>query len=389
MPKVTTAHFTNLAFLPLQPAQPVAETLEWLSDLMQSHNGTEEILQLRSAPRQTFSYTIPEQAWQKVVGFNTEYQALTKQWGVPVWTEAQFVGAIANGTTALTVPTNVYSFRSVGLVFIWQDDSHFQVLEIDTVSDGSLALHTATNGYTGAYVMPMRVGHVAGPIQRRSNGDNVQTTVNFEIDDGFDVGSGSAPTQFLGDDIYFDLPLFENGSVNYSINSRVDLVDYALGPIARRPVWLHNRVDYQRNVLCATAAEVRAYKQWLVRRAGKFKRFWEPSFENDLRKQSTGTVNTTFLFASDNITDWSALPRNHVAFELDDGTWLARTVSSITTVSGTQSQLNLDTTLAVPASRIRRVSWLGLKRLNADRVDLNWIGGGVMQSHTMVTELQP
>lgn len=391
MAKITTVTAGDIAVLPLQPTIPVAESLEWLSDFMQSLNGSEEILQLRAAPRQSFQFTYPETATQKEMGLNVQYAAISKVWGVPLWTEAQYIGAISNGSATITCEVDVFDFRDASLVFIWQDDSHFQVLDIGTVGSGVLNLHSGqtTNLYTGAWVMPMRVGHVTSQIQRKSNGFNVATTIGFQIDDNVPLDAGDDPTQFLSNDLYFDNPLVDGDGVTFAVNTRIDTIDYTLGPIAYRAPWTNNRIDYSRSVLCSTPQEVRTFKQWLARRAGKSRKFWEPSFENDLRKQSTGNVTTTFLVARDSLTDWTALPRNHVAFELDDGSWLARTITSITTISGTQVQLNLSSTLAVPASRIHRVSWLGLKRLDTDRVELTWNGGGVMQANMQVTEVQP
>jgi hypothetical protein len=389
MAKITTVLAGDLALLPLQPIAPVTETLQYLTDLFQSHNGKEGVLQLRAAPRQSFKYTYPEQAWQKQAGFNVQYGALSKSWAIPVWTEAQYIGTIANGSGALSCTTDVYDFRGPGLCFIWQDDSHFQLLDVASVSSGLITFHSGqtANAYTGAYVMPCRYGRVSGSFSRKVNADNIFTDVVFSVDDTATITDAAAPTQYLGDDLYTDAP--EDNGVSRVVNTRIDLLDYDLGPVTQRATWINNRVDYQRNILCANAQEVRAFKQWFQRRAGKFKRFWEPSFDNDLRKQSTGVVSSALLVARDNLTDWASLPRNHIAVELDDGSWLVRAISSIATISGSQLQLNLDSALAVSATQIRRISWLGLKRLNTDQVELTWQGGGVMQTNMQVTELNP
>lgn len=391
MAKVTTVTAGDLAFLPLQPAAPVTEILDWVSDLMQSQNGTEDVLQLQAAARQQFKYSFPETAAQKEMGFNVQYQAISKLWGIPIWTEAQLVGAITSGDDTITCTVDVFDFRDASLVYIWQDDSHYQVLDIDTVGSGVLNLHSGqtTNAYTNAWVMPMRVGNVVTSISRKDSGGDVMTQITFRCNDNVALDAGSAPTQFNSDDLYTDNPLMGTDGVTFAVNTRIDLLDYGMGPVAQRTPWLHNRVDYNRSVMCTSPIEVRALKQWLARRAGKVRRFWEPSFVNDLRKQSTGTVGSTFLVARDSLTDWSTLPRNHVAFELKDGSWMVRTVSSITVISGTQVQLNLDTALAVPAESIYRVSWLGLKRLDTDHFELQWIGNGVMQLAMAVTEIAP
>ncbi len=392
MPKITTVSAGDLALVPIQPIAGVIETLAWYTDLHQSQNGTELSLQLRPFPRQGFQFKFPEQAWQKQSAFNTQYAAIAKPWAIPVWTESQNVGAISASSTSITCDTDNYDFRTGGLCFLYQDDSHWQLLDLGTVSSGNIDLYSGetTQAYTNAWIMPCRVGRVVGSVTRAATGINNVSSVTFAIDDNAAIPNSSAPTQYLSDDLYTDPPLeSDTGAVSRVVNTRIDITDYDLGPVTQRAPWLFNRVDYQRNVLCATPAEVRTFKQWLQRRAGRLKRFWEPSFDNDLRKQSTGTVTTSFLAANDGVSDWAALGRSHVAFELSDSTWLVRALTSITVISDLQVQLNFAASLAVPASSIRRVSWLGLKRLNADQIELNWQGGGIMQSHIMVTELSP
>lgn len=391
MPKITTVSAGDLALVPLQPIAGVKESLGWYTDLYQSQNGTESALQLRPYPRQTFQFTFPEQAWQTQVAFNTQYGAIAKPWAIPVWTEAQYLGAVSASSTSLTCVTDVFDFRSGGLCFLYQDDSHWQLLDLGAVTDGNVDLYSGetTLAYTGAWLMPCRVGRVTGSITRTLKAINNVTQITFAVDDNAAIPDASAPTQYLGDDLYTDVPLDTGSGVARTVNTRIDITDYDLGPISQRAPWLFNRVDYQRNVLCATPQEVRTFKQWLQRRAGRVKRFWEPSFDNDLRKQSTGAVTTSFLVANDGVTDWAALERSHVAFELADSSWLVRALTSITVISDLQVQLNFGASLAVSAETVRRISWLGLKRLNADKIELDWQGAGIMQANMMVTELSP
>lgn len=391
MPKITTVSAGDLALVPVQPIAGVTETLAWYTDLYQSLNGTEEALQLRAFPRQSFQFKFPEQAWQKQSSFNTQYAAIAKPWAIPVWTEAQYLGIVSASSTSLTCVTDVFDFRSGGLCFLYQDDSHWQLLDLGAVTDGNIDLYAGetTLAYTGAWLMPCRVGRVSGSITRTLNATMNMSQVTFAVDDNAAIPDADDPTQYLDDDLYTDVPLDGDAGVNRVINTRIDITDYDLGPVTQRAPWLTNRVDYQRNILCTTPQEVRAFKQWLQRRAGKVKRFWEPSFDNDLRKQSTGAITTSFLVANDGVTDWAALGRSHVAFELADSSWLVRALTSITVISDLQVQLNFGTSLAVSASSIRRVSWLGLKRLNTDKIQLDWKGAGIMQANMMVTELSP
>lgn len=388
MAKVTTTLAGDLALLPLQPKAPVKEVLEWLTDVQTSRNGTEMRLELRVYPRQTFSYTVPEQAWQKNAGFNVQFGALSEDWAVPIWTESQYIGAVSVADT-LNCVTDVYDFRDTSLALLWQAPDKWQVIEIVTVGDGVLNLLEDTEVFTGAYLMPLRIGHVVNAIGRRATGHNVETQVIFEIDDNtaFQI---ELPDQFLDDDLYFTVPLLDGDKLDYDLQTRIDTVDFELGLIARRAPWKYNRVVRAFNVLCETPQEVRNFKGWLMRRAGRYRQFWEPSFENDFQKQSTGTVNSAILVAKDGIFDWDQIAdRAHIGIELDNG-WEVRTVTSITNVGAQQVQLNLDTSLGgVNATRIKRISWLGLKRLNSDQCEMNWIGNGVMQATVPVIEIAP
>lgn len=388
MAKVTTALFGDIAVLPVEAERPIREVLEWLTDLQISHNGTESGLSVRRNPRQRFTLSVPEQAWVKTAGLNVEYGALRELWGVPLWTEPQYLGAVTVSTSALACVTDNYDFRDASLAFLYESPTSWQVVEIATVGSGVLNLSTPTNAFTRAWLMPMRLGYVVNNITRKSNGHNVVTDITFDIEDNLQLDEGDAPTQFLSQDIYLDEILGDSDRTPSVIDSRVDVVDYELGAVARRAPWLYNRVNRTHQVICETPAEVREFRQWLMRRSGRLNKFWQPTFESDLRKVSTGTINSAIIVSSDGYLDWTPT-RNHVAFELDDGSWQTRTITSASQINPNEVQLNWTGALSVNASRIRRISYLGLKRLNADRIELNWIGGGVLTAAVSVVEVQP
>ena len=62
MAKITTTLFGELAILPYQAEAPVKESLEFLTDVITAYDATEERLQLRSKPRQSFNYSIYSRA---------------------------------------------------------------------------------------------------------------------------------------------------------------------------------------------------------------------------------------------------------------------------------------------------------------------------------------
>lgn len=365
------------------------ESLEWYTDLMESKNGTEQPIQLRSAPRQFLSYNMPEGELVRQSTFNTQYGALSEQWAVPIWGEAQYVGALSFAATTISLDVDPYDFRDASLAFIFQSPTKYQLVEISTVGSDVLNLTTAiqAGGFTRAYVMPCRVGRVATGFQRGGIGFGNTSEVSFDILDNIALDDGGAPTQFLGNDIYFEAPLMD-GDLDDSVFTKTDKVDYDLGERAWRYPWTYTRVGRTNRYLAEGATEIRALRQFFFRRMGKYRRFWEPSFLNDLRRVSTGTLTTTLDVSSDNIKDWTPA-RTHIAIELDDGSWLARTITGSTQFSTTVVRLTVATLGGINASRIRRISWLGLKRLDTDRIEFNWIGGGVVQAAATIVEITP
>lgn len=391
MGRITTATAGEVAYLPNQPRAPMRETLEWKTDLFESQNGTQTGIALRSAPRRSLMYTVPESHWMKARAFNTQYGALDQLWAVPLWAEAQYVGAIAASAASIAVPTATYDFRDASLAFIYQDEESFQLVDIATVGSDVLNLEESeieTAAYKSAWVMPARLGYVARGFDRQINGHDVLTDVTFELDDNVAFSEGSAPAQFLSNDIYFDPIFTDNERTPHDLTTRIDVTDNELGLVARRYPWTYNRIERNRRMIAADHAETYAIRQWLSRRQGRLIPFWEPSFQDDVRVKSTGAITTTIQVRSDNLGEWG-LRRTHWGFCLDDGSWLARTVSSPTIIDPDTLQLTLNASLGVNASRIRHVSFLGLKRLAADRVELNFEGGGVSRVAVNTMEIQP
>lgn len=388
MAKITSNLFGELAVLPFPSKAPMTETLEWLTDVLTSFNGTESRTQLRNNPRHRLVYEIPEQRLDKLRSYLTFYGGNRSRWAVPHWAEVQFLGPVVVGTTDLLCNTENFDFRENSLAMLWQSTTNWQIVEIGTIEPGVLHLTGFTQGYTNAYLLPVRIGALDGDVQRVSNGYNGASKIAFELSDNKALAE-TIPGQYLGNDLYLEPGLFADDSISSEVTTRVDKIDYDLGVVDRRYPWANNRDQRPKHSLCEGAAEVRAYRQWLMRRAGRLRPYWEPTFENDLTVRSVGTVlNKLNIDADDGFQDWER-QRKHIAVRMKDGSWLCREVTAVADPSFGMVELTLDTALNVPAASILFVSFLGLRRLDTDRVELNWIGNGVMRSTVNTVEIEP
>ncbi len=388
MAKVTTALFGDLAFLPFPAQAPMTEVLEWNTDLMTSFNGTENRIQLRNHPRQTLTYEIAERQVGKLRAYLTYYDAMRLKWAVPLWAEVQFLGTVVTNTQIISCNTTNYDFRAGSLALLYQNNDVWQVVSVAEVGADSITIEGYTDGFQSAYLMPVRLGYIRDNVERSSNGYEGDTKVRFEIEDILALPE-SIPGQFLGSDLYLEPGLFADGRQAQTLTTRTDRVDYELGLVDLRRPWKYNRDIRVKHVICDGAAEVRAWRRWLMRRAGRLRAYWEPTFENDLRHTSTGTVtDKLWINHTDGFNQWGN-GRTHIAIRTFSGVWYCRTVTGIATPAPAVVQLSLDTALNIPASSIQQVSFIGLRRLDTDRVELNWLGNSVIRASVNTVEIRP
>ena len=373
-----------------QPQAPVVERLEWLTDINNSKNGTEERFQVRVSPVQTWEYSYPANADRKQGLANRVWGSLDGEWLVPVWSQARYIGAVAADQLNVTMSTLYGEFAGSSLALLWESEDNWQVLAIDAIlTSSTMRLFSLTRAFTRAYLMPLREAIIPGDVQKRliGMGYHLEFTLTFRVLENFALTVAN-PTQYLGDDVYTDDVLLDGDDGSDTLSKDVDLFDPGNGLVEHYTNWLNSRVSRTQRVLSEGLAENWTVREFLHRRAGRCKGFWQPSFEDDLRLTSTGTLTAT-ITVLDNDYERFAVSRTHIAFELSDGTWMFRSVVDVDRVGDNTLQITLNTALSIAASRVRRVSWLGLKRLNTDRVEIRYIGNNVAQTEFRTLEIAP
>jgi hypothetical protein len=387
MAKITTALFGELSLLPFQAEAPVVESLEWLTDVIEVYDGSnDDEIQLRPKPRQWYEYSLPIQHSAFAKAFNTVYGGVRAKWAVPVWTDAQYVGTVAAGATSIACDTVNYDLRAASLALVYRYDAEWQVVEIDTIAADSITLVDPATEIRAAFIIPLRVGYIEDSPQNNTRGYNSKFNVRFAIDEDVLAYSPAAPTQYLGNDVYFNASLLEGGGLNRSFLREQIKVDSGLGLVDRSTPWTYTRYTSPFKTITTTAAERKAYRDFLYRRAGKARRFWLPTFESNLRLTNVGNIVNTITIERDCFNDYTYRP--HIAFE-DASGWTTRTLSNPVPVTGDRLQLTLSSALNKSAESIRRVSYMGLHRLDTDRVEIRTLGGNVAESTVPVVELQP
>ena len=379
----------RIVMLPYQAEAPWSETLEWKTNVLTANNGNEQRIRLRKKARQKINatYPIPEGELQRA--FNMAYGWVHRAWAVALWSEIQYVGSIASGGTAIYCDTTKYDFRADSLVCIWQSPTENEVIEVESVFSDNLSLKRVLHTeYTNAYIMPVRIGMTNGKIGRSLNGYSSNLQIEYEFKDNVDLAP-SAPSQFLGYDIYYGYNLMPGGyNTEDSITVRMDTVDYEVGVQEYFAPWVN--VKRARNVYFQsnTPAGSWGFKQWLHRRAGRLRPFWLPTFEHNLRISDTGVIGSSFMCHDDAYKNLGN-KHTHIAIQYVDNTWRSRTITGVSVEPGAMIRVAIDTALDIDVSQIKLISFLTLNRLDTDRVEIDWIGGGVSESTIRVLEIAP
>lgn len=379
---------SRIVMLPYQAALPWQEILEWKTEVLTTNTGYEQRIRLRKQARHSVRsyYPIPREAMR--AAFNRAYGWLQRSWAVAMWADIQYIGPINNGATSIICDTTKYDFRPNSLVCVWESYSLNQVIEITDVFPGSISLTRVMSGsFTKAYLMPVRIGVPNGGIRRLTDGSNTSLGIEYEFKDNTDLNP-TAPAQFLGYDIYYDETLMSSGATEERLIARMDTVDYETGPIDYYPPWRYNRRARDSYFLNEDPEATWTFKKWLHRRAGRLRPYWLPTFENNLQLLTQGNVGSTLQCSSDDYRSMAA-DRIHLAIELTNGTWYPRTVTGSSIVNSSVINVGIDSPLNVDASLIKQICYLGLHRLDTDRVEMDWIGGGVNSANIRILELKP
>lgn len=381
----------RITSLPYQAEAPYKETLEWKTQIIIPNDGAiEQRIRLRKHPRQSFAGTYPIPASEMQRAQNIVYGWLTRNWAIPVWSEARRLGAVPPGTTDLLCDPTTGDFRVGGLAQIWDTSRSNEVVEIDAVLSDRLVLRRATAGsYNAPVLLPVRSGRCNGNATRRTSGYDGALDMTFQVSDNLDLSAlAPIPSQFLGEDIYYDEAILPDDDLEDTISGRVDMTDYDTGPWDAFAPWKYNQISRPYSRVLRNARELWDFRLWVHRRAGRLKPFWMPSFESDLRLDMTGIVSSSIIVLADDYRNLGDAHK-HVAIQLRDGTWYPRTVTGTAIVDENHLNLALDAPLNVDASLLTRISYLGLKRLDSDQVVINHRGGGVAVSTIKILEIQP
>jgi hypothetical protein len=267
------------------------------------------------------------------------------------------------------------------------DDYEHEIVEVIGVSGGSITLSRGTSQEwpAGTHVYPARLGRMVSPVRiTRPSAAVAEASITIQIEPLEPLAgiTGSAPATYLGSPVYLTPPNRAE-PLDDGITRALEVVDAQTGP------WFvddpEGRPDIVRSYqwLLRDRAAISAHKFWLLAQQGRQKSVWVPTFSRDLELAVGAVSNTTTLQIQDiNYRNFYAMQdgRRDIAVRLPSGTWaLRRIVGAVQVVAG-QEQIQIDSQLGEGCPVGTWICFLGLHRLDTDRVDITWHTSDIAES---------
>jgi len=379
-------------------SEPVKETTQYLTNVLNSYTAKEQRIALRKNPRTKLSFLFSPVSKRESAALEAlVYARQAGLFSVPFWPDAvKITDHALPGNTEIFCNTSNRKFTVGGLVILWRGVIGYGVFAIDGVFSDRVRLTAPimggwpNDGQT--YAIPALPGRWEGSAEfERLNPWINGIAAEFLIEPLPDAAP-AAQLQAYGYDV---LEIQPNASENRSMvyDRTIRKVDFNTGRFktfdrsgtaiskTKGFLWtMHGR------------AEIAAFRSFMARRKGRLVPFWVPTWQHDLELAlPVSAADTTITVRKTGYVQYQFdnPARRYLCFIRLDGSGQKhyRKVTGVVEKTSTEI-LTLDSPTGVninPGMCI--VSFLNLVRLAGDSVELRWITSEVAESNLEFTEL--
>jgi hypothetical protein len=369
----------------------MVESLEWLTDIIEAHDGTEQRVQVRQEPRQSFEASILLDSHCELSKLRVALAAWQgREWGWPCWHEAVKIGvSLASGSGLISVDTTLADFRAGGLAIIHSSPTAYEVVEVNTVDSGSMTLAEVTtlDHPAGSSVMPLRMARMGAQARRDDSlKGRSRYSVTMHVSDNAAMATEASATQYLGYDVLTDKLLMPGQTMLRTFDRRIETLDPGPGAWATFARTDYPLISTDHRWRVNNRAEAWVFRKFIHRRSGMLNPVWIPSRRHDLSLAAQPSSSATTLEIKD--VNYRNVGLNvpgmtHIAAFSASGAFVCRKITNAT--AGSAGRENLTISAALGFTDVTRISFLCLHRFAADRVSLTWDRVGVAECRATMT----
>lgn len=376
----------RIVMFPIQPEAPLVELLEFLTDVYEHLDGSEQRVSNRKNPRQSFEMTLAVDGNDRRFLENLLYDWQSRVFGIPVWTEPSILTAPASsGQSSVNVDdTTLGDFRVGGLCIVLTDRFEFDAMQIQSISPNSLTFTSPLQfDYPkGTTVYPLRTA-VAQPLLRGSRAlvNDETMEIRFRVLDN-DVGDSFADTSAfntLDGKVLLDGPNASEGRMTESLQRRLVEFDNLTGKFSVTSPWTRARRSSVKGFITHSRKELWEVRKLLHALRGRQTSFYLPTFYDEFEltnllqqgSQQLNIVNVGFAqFAK------ARSPSRHILrVILKDGTILKRNITSAGAIDARREQVTVDVAWSndIQIDEIERIEYVELVRADTDQFKIEHV----------------
>jgi hypothetical protein len=361
----------------LQPNAPIVERYIYLTDIMQSTDGTESRIPLRTDARIQYDYEYPTSAiTQDQRMFNVMFGGLRKKFAVPVWHQAVRLAVEAEGeATSITLAESpaFIDIRRGDFVLVWRSATNFEVLKDVTISGNVVSFEAPLTKefYVGdTWVMPIRIAYVLDDAQKSTAGISSKWLVSFEVLDEIII-EPDTPPEVAGLDVYLQDTHKSGRDSLTTISAEIDRVDFQLGKFFKRTTWKNSYAASNDYLVMESKEEVHNLKRRFRRHYGRNRAFWSISHAMNIRIKSA-SGNKIVIHPDDYFYYQQHKSLVFTLFSTSEK--LVRTITEVEAIDEENLELMLDSS-APDVDDVFYASYVGVYRMDSDTLTIEHAQG--------------
>jgi len=343
-----------------EPVEPIQETLQFLTDVIEKRNGEEQRIALRAVPRQVIDQSHIVEGRERRRIENTIFSNQGRVYGVPIWWEqTRTTAAIAASDITVQVQETDYrDFRAGSFAMVWRSAFDFEVLQVLSFTPTSI---TFTDGFVntfdaGAAVMPVRTGY----MQRRIGGSrwpvNLQSLdIEFQIVDSTeDLADVAAFPTYDGKVLLDEANMIVGGrAAKEAMNNKLHVIDSLTGTIAIFAENPYSRRTHPKGFFSNSMQRLWEVRGLIHALRGKQTSFYIPTFFEDFTPvgaiNNAGTTMDVENVGYNRFVD-AQQPRNVVHVRKTDGTRVTRLITGSNEISDEVEQISVTPAWGIDAT---------------------------------------
>lgn len=361
----------------IRPRSPAYQTVEFGTNVIVSHDGTEHRVSTRKLPVQRLAFDYRLMSDEDIARVRAIlFSRPEKDYRVPLWWESVTLSQDESAASTVLEGDFTYSDLQNGdLVLVTtQDGSTKEEATVSSRADGALTLQSGlANGYSrGSRVVPLvdtLLKKNASYARYRVN--VAEARLEFRVKRQRALGGQGAPAinKYLGGTI-LDRRHLNKGLVEETFQGEAERIDY--GRAAKHFQRLQDsKIRTKRVFFAQGRAELQWWKSFLDTVVGRLEPFYAPTWRPDLfLAQQPGSGAASILVKDvNNYASYYNFSDAHENLQLETDTGvLRRNITGYTDNGDGTVTLDLEPPLPVSFDPIKTVSLIEASRLGADTV---------------------